>query len=312
LTSASTEGAQAQSSKFPKDRITLLVPSAPGGFLDIAARIIGQDVSERTGTPIIVDFRDGAGGTVGLTAFRRQAPDGRMLLVGNSGPNTINPAIFKDLPYDPLKDFIPITSLVYTPTVFVVPSSSPAKSLSELVALADTRRDGLSFGSAGIGSSSHVVGEMLRVATKKNLVHIPYKGTGPMMTDLVEGRIDFTSTSYTAIKGLVEDGKLRPLAVPGDIRIAQLSNIPTTAEAGYPTVKLDYWAGIFAPAGMPDDMVNAIGVEFNKTLNDPKIRANLEERGLVVKGNTPAEFKAQVESELKSMRDIVKAAGIEQ
>jgi tripartite-type tricarboxylate transporter receptor subunit TctC len=302
----------AQSSKFPKRQITLIVPSAPGGFLDIAARIIAKGVTDRTGTSIIVDFRQGGGGIVGLLAFKQAAPDGRTLLEGNSGPNAINPAIFANLPYDPIKDFVPLTTLVYTPTVFVVPASSPAKTFADLIALADAKPGGLSFGSAGVGSSSHVVGEMLRVASKKKLVHVPYKGTGPMVIDLVEGRLDFSSTSYSAIKGQIDDGKLRPLAVPAETRIAQIANVPTTIEAGYPTVKLDYWAGLFAPAGTPADIAEAISEEFNKTLNDPRIIKALEDHGLVVKGSKPAEFKSQLEFELKAMKEVVRAAGLAQ
>jgi tripartite-type tricarboxylate transporter receptor subunit TctC len=305
-------GALAQPSKFPKRLITLIVPAAPGGFLEIAARIVAKDVTDRTGTPTIVDFRAGAGGIVGLVALKQAAPDGQTLLVGNSGPNAINPAIFRNVPYDPIKDFVPLTTLVYTPTVFVVPVSSPAKTFAELVALADARTGGLSFGSAGVGTSSHVVGEMLRVASKKKLVHVPYKGAGPMIIDLLEGRVDFSATSYSALKGHIDEGKLRPLAVPGDVRIAQLPNVPTTTEAGYPTVKLDYWAGLFAPAGTPADIAEAISEEFNRTLSDPKIINALEERGLVVKGSKPAEFKSQLESELKAMREVVEAAGLAQ
>jgi tripartite-type tricarboxylate transporter receptor subunit TctC len=302
----------AHSAKFPKGLITLMIPAAPGGFLEIAARIVAKDVTDRTGTPTVVDFRAGGGGIVGLAAFKQAPPDGQTLLVGNSGPNAINPAIFPNLPYDPLRDFVPVTTLVYTPTVFAVPNSSPAKTFAELVALADAKSDGLSFGSAGVGTSSHVVGEMLKVASKKKLVHVPYKGAGPMVIDLLADRIDFSATSYSAVKGHIDEGKLRPLAVPGDARIVQLPNVPTTTEVGYPTVKLDYWAGLFAPAGTADDVVEAISEEFNRTLSDPKIVKMLEERGLVVKGNKPAEFKRQLESELKAMRYVVEAAGLAQ
>jgi tripartite-type tricarboxylate transporter receptor subunit TctC len=302
----------AQSPKFPKRLITLIVPAAPGGFLEIAARIIAKDVTDRTGTPTIVDFRPGGGGIVGLAAFKQAAPDGQTLLMGNSGPNAINPAIFHNLPYDPIKDFVPLTTLVYTPTVFVVPANSPAKTFAELLALADAKSDGLSFGSAGVGTSSHVVGEMLRVASKKKLVHVPYKGAGPMVVDLLGGRIDFSATSYSAIKGHIDEGKLRPLAVPGDVRIAQLPDVPTTTQAGYPTVKLDYWAGLFAPDGTPADLAKAISEEFNRTLSDPKVIKMLEDRGLVVKGNKPAEFKSQLEFELRAMREVVEAAGLAQ
>jgi tripartite-type tricarboxylate transporter receptor subunit TctC len=304
--------ALAQSPKFPKRLITLIVPSAPGGFLEIAARIITKDVTERAGTPFVLDFRQGGGGIVGLAAFKQAAPDGHTLLEGNSGPNVINPAIFANLPYDPIRDFMPVTTLVYTPTVFVVPAKSSAKTFADLVALADVKADGLSFGSAGVGSSSQVVGEMLRVTSKKTMVHVPYKGTGPMVIDLLEGRLDFSSTSYSAIKAHIDEGKLRPLAVPGDARIVQMPNIPTTTEVGYPTVKLDYWSGLFAPAGTPADIVEAIGEEFNKTLSNPKIIGMLEERGLVVKGNNPAEFKSQLESELKAIKEVIGAAGLAQ
>lgn len=297
-------------SKFPRGRISLIIPSAPGGFLDIAGRIIAQDVSKRTGSTITVDFRDGAGGAIGLIALKQAAPDGHTLLEGNSGPNVINPVILPNLSYDPIKDFVPLTTLVYTPTVFVVPSSSPAKTLADLVALADKRPEGLSFGSAGVGTSSHLVGEMLRVVTRKNMVHVPYGGTGPMVIDLVAGRLDFTATSFAAVHPLIEAGELRPLAVPGASRIAQLPNVPTTAEAGFPTVKLDYWSGLFAPAGTPSEIAQAVSGEFNKTLRDAKVIKTLEDRGLIAEGNTPSEFKMQLVSELQNIRDVVKAAGI--
>ena len=229
--------------------------------------------------------------------------------MGNSGPNAINPAIFANLPYDPIKDFVPLTTLVYTPTVFVVPASSPAKTLADLVVLADAKPGGLSFGSAGLGTSSHVVGEMLRVASKKKLVHVPYKGAGPMVIDLIEGRLDFSATSYPAIKGQIDEGKLRPLAVPADTRIAQIPNVPTTTEAGYPTVKLDYWAGLFAPAGTPDDIAEAISEEFNKTLNDPKSK-RWRKRGLGRQGEQTRRVESQLESELKAMREVVEATGL--
>lgn len=296
-------GASAQG--LPSGNITVIVPFAPGGFVEIAARVLEKEFKEKTGQSLVLDFRPGGGGTVGVMAFKQVAPDGRTLFMGTPGTHVVNP-IIDTVPYDPIADFEPITTIVYTPTVFVVPASSPAKTLADLVKLGSSKSGGLSYGSAGVGSGSHIIGELLATATGQKMTHIPYRGAGPMIVDLVEGRLDFTSTSYSAVKGQVDENRLRPLAVPSKVRFAQLPDVPTTAEAGYPTLVDAFWTGLFAPAGTPPATVRAFSEVFNDILKNPAANKMFVDRGLIPLGNTPAQFKDQILSETGQMKELAK------
>jgi tripartite-type tricarboxylate transporter receptor subunit TctC len=300
------QGAQAQA--FPNKPIRLIAPFSPGGALDLIARGIGQKVSEGVRQPVIVENRAGASGAIGSEAVARSAPDGYTLLLGATTTHGINPALNPKLPYHPVKDFTPISLVATIPHVLVVNPSVPANSLQEFVLLARSR-PGMAFGSAGNGSPHHLAGEMLKMMARIDVVHVPYKGSGPAMTDVISGQLQFMSVELTAAEPHLKAGKLRALAIATAKRVPEV-DLPTFAELGYPEFEVTAWYAIFGPAGMPDELVSRLSAEIVKALATPDLRDRLQKVGATPVGSSTAELAAHVRAELARWTQVVKAAGI--
>ena len=300
-------GVQAQQG-YPNQPIKLIVPWPPGGGVDTSARIIAQPLSERLGQSIIIQNRGGAGGNIGTEVAARSKPDGYTLLMASSSPNAINIHIYPKLPFDPLKDFASIGYVTAVPNILVVPGNAPHNTAQDLLAFIKANPGKVNYGSAGVGSSQHLAASMLIAATGANIVHVPYKGTGPAETDLIAGHIAMMLDT-TACLPFVAGGRMKALAVASKSRNPALPNVPTFDEIGVPGVYSSAWYGLMAPAGLPQEIVNRINTELNVVLKMPEVRKKLVDFGAEQGGGTPAEFDRFVASELKRYADIVKASG---
>jgi len=301
-----SQGTQAQA--FPNKPIRLVAPFAPGGALDLIARGIGEKMSVSMGQSVIVENRAGASGAIGSEAVARSAPDGYTLLLGATTTHGINPALNPKLTYDPVKDFTPISLVATIPHILVVNPSVPANSLQEFVQLAKSK-PGMAFGSAGNGSPHHLAGEMLKMMAHIDVVHVPYKGSGPAMVDLIAGQTQFMSVELTAAAPHLKAGKLRALAIATAKRVPGV-DLPTVAESGYPGFEVTAWYAIFGPAGMPDELVSRLNAEIVKALATPDLRDRLQKVGATPVGSSAAELAAHVRAELARWTQVVKAAGI--
>jgi len=293
---------------YPNQPIKLIVPWPPGGGVDTSARIIAQPLSERLGQGIVIENRGGAGGNIGTEVAARAKPDGYTLLMASSSPNAINIHIYPKLPFDPLKDFTAIGYVTAVPNILVVPGNAPANTAQELLAYIKANPGKVNYGSAGVGSSQHLAASMLITATGANIVHVPYKGTGPAETDLIAGHIAMMLDT-TACLPFVAGGRMKALAVASKSRNPALPNVPTFDEIGVPGVYSSAWYGIMAPAGLPQEIVNRINTELNAVLKSPEVRKKIADFGGEPGGGSPADFDRFVASELKRYADIVKASG---
>jgi tripartite-type tricarboxylate transporter receptor subunit TctC len=282
---------------FPTRPISMIVPFAPGASTDIVMRLVGQKLSESVRQPFIVDNRSGGGGTTGGVAVKNAAPDGYTLLFGNAGTHAINPSMMKDFPYDPVRDFQPITNLISFASVLVVPTDSRAKTLADLVAMAKSKPDGLTYASQGVGSAGHLIAEMFRAKIGAKMVHIPYKGGAPATLDTIAGRVDFLFASYLTAGAYIRDGKLRALGFTASRRSIALPDIPTMAEAGVPDVVLEYWFGVFAPARTPSPIVRKLNEEFRKAAHHPDVTKIITSQAADVVTSSPEEFSALVKAD---------------
>ncbi|MEK7755250.1 MAG: tripartite tricarboxylate transporter substrate binding protein [Acidobacteriota bacterium] len=301
-----SQGTQAQA--FPNKPIRLVAPFAPGGALDLIARGIGEKMSVSMGQSVIVENRAGASGAIGSEAVARSAPDGYTLLLGATTTHGINPALNPKLTYDPVKDFTPISLVATIPHILVVNPSVPANSLQEFVQLAKSK-PGMAFGSAGNGSPHHLAGEMLKMMAHIDVVHVPYKGSGPAMVDLIAGQTQFMSVELTAAAPHLKAGKLRALAIATAKRVPGV-DLPTVAESGYPGFEVTAWYAIFGPVGMPDELASRLNAEIVKALATPDLRDRLQKVGATPVGSSAAELAAHVRAELARWTQVVNAAGI--
>ena len=294
---------------YPVRPIRLIVPYPPGGPTDFVGRIIAQKVSQYVGQQVVVDNRPGAGTIIGSELVARAAADGYTLLFGTGGGTFLAPLMLPKVPYDPLRDFAPITMLVQSPQVLVVHPSVAAGSVTELVALAKSKPGVLNFASVGTGTSPHLGGELFQALTGTKIVHVPYKGTAPAMTDLIAGQVQMMFTSMPTILAHVKSGKLRLLGTGGTKRSAVIPDTPAIGE----TVKgfeLITWYGIFAPARTPDAIIRRLNAEIVKALKDPESHDRLASQGLEPTPMTPEELKRYTEQDTKRWAKLIKAAGI--
>jgi tripartite-type tricarboxylate transporter receptor subunit TctC len=303
-------GASAQANDFPAKPIHLVVGFAPGGASDIVARLLQPELQKRLGQPIVIDNRPGANGNIANEVVARAEPDGYTLLLGNPGPLVFNPFLYKQVPVDPAKAFAPVSQLTESPMVIVVPARSPLKSVADLVSQAKAKPGGLAYGSAGNGSSMHLAGATLQMRTGAALVHVPYKGSGPAITDLLGGQLDFMPDSRSTTMPFIRDGRLRALAVTGERRVADLPDVPTVAEAGVPNFKVTTWLGVVAPAGTPPAVIRRLHEAFSETLKQPAIKTRLDELGTNAMGSTPEAFGRAMEQERKEARQLVQQTGM--
>jgi len=307
---AVSAAAIAQAADYPNKPIRLVLGFAPGGASDIVARLLQPELQKRLGQPIVIDNRPGANGNIANEVVARAEPDGYTLLLGNPGPLVLNPYLYKQVPVDPAKAFAPVTQLTESPMVVVVQASSPVKSMRELVAKAKQNPGKLSYGTAGNGSSMHVAGATLEMVAKVKLIHVPYKGSGPAINDLLSGVLDFMPDSRSTTLPLIRDGRLRALAVTGSARAADLPDVPTVAESGVPNFNVTTWLGIVAPAGTPNDIVQKLHAAFVDSMKVPAVAARFEDLGTSIKGSTPEAFGKALERERAESRLLVQQTGM--
>ena len=299
----------ARAQDYPSRPITILVPFPPGGSTDIMMRLVANKVAESIKQPIIIENRAGAAGNVAAMAIKNASPDGYLLMVGHTGTHAINPTLYTDLKFDPVKDFQPITALIAFNNILVVPTASPAKSVAELVAFAKTKPEGLSYGSQGVGTGGHLLGVLLAKHANIHLVHVPYRGIAPAVTDTVAGRMDLLFSAYLSVGPNVEAGKLRMLAIAGSQRHPLLPNLPTMPEAGYPEAQMQQWFGLFAPANTPVPIVQKLNAEFVKALQSKDVQDQLLPQAAFVTPTTPDELGAMVKRDMVRLGQVVKDSG---
>jgi len=301
-----TPAAYAQS--YPERPLRLVVPFATGGTSDILARLIAPGLWNAMGQPVIADNRPGAGSNVGSEIVAKAAPDGYTLLIATPALAS-NPALYGKLNYDPVASFTPITLLAEIPIALVVHPSLPAKSVRELIDLAKSQPGKLNFGSSGNGGIGHLVGELFKSSTGVNMVHVPYKGNGPALIDLMAGVLNLTFTDIAGGGPFIKAGKMRPLAIASARRSAALPDVPTMIEAGVPGFEATTWFAIFAPAHTPRPVVDKLNVEIVKVLRAPDMRERLTGLGCEVVGNKPEELAAFLKSEIAKWSKVVRESG---
>jgi tripartite-type tricarboxylate transporter receptor subunit TctC len=300
----------AAQSDYPSKPVKIIVPSAPGGGTDIAARVLAQHLSQSMGQQFFIDNRPGAGNMIGIEAAARSAPDGYTLLM-TASTLSINQLTYKKVLYDAVRDFAPISLVVSLPSVLVVHPSVPARSLAELIALAKQKPDQLTYGSAGIGTNPHLCMELLKTMAGIEIRHIPYRGVGPALNDLVAGQVSALIAGVLTTKPQVDAGTVRGLAVTGLKRVEGLPDIPTVAEAGIASYEALQWYGLLAPAGTPAPIIARLHAETAKAVRSPEMKERLAADGADPVGNTPSEFAAHIKEEMQKWAAVARAAKIE-
>ncbi|HSV46418.1 MAG TPA: tripartite tricarboxylate transporter substrate binding protein [Ramlibacter sp.] len=294
---------------WPDKPLRMVVPFPPGGAADLMARGLAQHLGTQLGQQVIVDNRGGAGGTLAAEMVARAPADGYTLLFGTMGTQAINPALYAKLRYDPLKDFAPVSLTHITPRVLVVGPSVQVKSVAELAALAKAKPKMLTYGSAGNGSSSHLSGALFENMAGVDMVHVPYKGSAPLLTDLLAGRVDATFDSYTVYEEHIRSGRVRALAVTSRSRMGALPQVPTIAESGLPGYEVSNWLGLLAPAGTPRDVVMSLHAATGRAMADAGMKRQLTGLGIETANSSPEEFAALIRAELPKWARIVKSSG---
>lgn len=300
----------AQAQDYPTRPIRLIVPFAPGGVTDTSARVVADKLGQRLGQSVVVENKPGASGNIGTQLVAQAEPDGYTLLLGFDGTMVINPHVFAKVPFDTQKDFAPISKIGDAALILITNPSVPARNLRELVAYSKTLPSGLSYGSAGTGSTPHLAGELLKARTGLQMTHVPYKGGGQAMGDLVGGNLPVLYTAVAGAHQYVKNGKANAIAVSGATRVPSLPDVPTMIESGAPNLESNSWTGLFAPAKTPKPIIDRLQKELNAVVNQPDTRERLLTLGIVPSGNTPAEFARQVDADLRMYSDIVKQARI--
>jgi len=294
---------------YPTKPIRMVCPFPPGGTTDLVARLVALKLTEAWGQQVVVDNRPGAGGVIGTEMVAKAVPDGYTILLGSITTHAVNPALYKKLDFDPVKDFTPVSLVVSSPQLLAVHPAVPAKSVKELIALAKAKPGQLNYGSAGTGTSPHLTFELFKRMASIDVVHVPYKGTGPAITDLVGGQVQMMITGIVALMPHVKSGKLRALAVTSAKRVSALSDVPTVAESGVPGFDVSSWFGVFLPAHTPRMIVTKMNGEIRRILEQPSVRRRLIDQGADPASNTPEEFAAYVKAEMARWGEVVRSTG---
>jgi tripartite-type tricarboxylate transporter receptor subunit TctC len=302
-------GAQAQAQDYPNRPIRLVVPFSPGGSTDGISRHLAQKLTVALGQPVVVENRAGAGGTLGTDLVAKSKPDGYTLLFVATS-TAINQALFTNLPYDTMKDLTPVIHLVHLSGVLVVHPDVPARTVQELVDLARAKPGVLNYASAGNGTTLHLAGELFKALAKVDITHVPYKGSGPALTDLIGGRVQMMFANMPGTMQHVQAGRIRAIAVTDATRSAAVPDLPTIAESGVPGYRATGWFGIMAPAGTPREIVERLNAEFNKALRTPELLEFMKNEGAEPAGGTPQDFRAHLRSEVERWGGVIKSAGI--
>ncbi len=304
---SATSVAFAQS--YPNKPICLIVPYPAGGTTDILGRIIAQKLTENLGQRVVVENKPGAGGNIGAETAAKAAPDGYTILVAPVGTIAINVSLYRKIPFDPVKDLVPVTMAVANPLVLVVHPSVPAKSIRELIALAKSKPGQLNYGSGGNGTSMHLAGELFKTMAGIDMVHIPYKGSAPCITALLGGEVEMSFDQIVTSLPHAKGGKLRALAVSSPKRSQIAPDVPTFMESGLPGFEVSTWSGVFAPTGTPKEIVSRLNNEIVKILKMPDMRESLLRQGSEPVGNTTEEFAAYIKAEIAKWAKVVKDSG---
>ena len=311
LAAAALSPLAASAEDFPTKPIRVVVPSAAGGAVDTVARVVGQRVAEQVGQPVVVENKPGGHANIGADFVAKSAPDGYTLLLGANGL-AANMTLHKNIPFDTMRDFAPVAGVGYAPLVFVVPASSPAKTLQDFIALARAKPGTMTYGSAAAGGSGHLATELLKDEAKFDALHVPYKGGAPALTDLIGERINFMLINPIEAAPHVKSGRLRALAVSSSRRLSMLPDVPTFKEAGVPGFEASVWWGFVAPAKTPKDVVAKLQSEILRALENPAVRDKLESLGAVVEPQDSAAFGKFLKSEIDKWARVIKAAKIEE
>jgi tripartite-type tricarboxylate transporter receptor subunit TctC len=295
---------------YPTKPIRFVVPFAPGGTSEIIARATGAEMAKSMGQSMVIENKAGGAGNVAMSEVAKSAPDGYTIIMGHVGTLAVNPFVFKELPFDTNKDFAPVSLITKVPNLFVVNASLPAHDLREFVKLAKEKPGNLRYGSAGNGSAGHLAFEYLKLVAGIDVGHVPYKGTGPMLPDLLTGRTDATSAGTPALLPHIKSGKLRVIAIGMPQRIPALPDAPTVAEQGYPGFETSQWYGIIAPAKVPQPVIQRLYEEVAKAVKSPALLERLQNDNAIPVGNTPPQFTSFIREEQQRWEKVVKQAGI--
>jgi len=302
-------GALGQSGSYPQRPIRIIVPFSPGASTDIVGRMLATRLTEAWGQPVVIENRVGAGGTIGGAYAAKATPDGYTLFMGSVGSLGTSSGLYKNLPYDPVRDFAPITLAVRAASVFILHPSIPATSVRELTAVLRAKPGGLNYSSSGNGSPSHLAVELYKSMAGVQATHVPYKGPAEALTDLISGQVQFSIQSVVSAMPFVKSGKLRPLATTGRTRMPELPELPTMIEAGLPGYEVYVWYGVLAPAGTPRDIVLRLNAELVRILNLADVRSRLLAQGGELATGTPEAFHDFIKADVARWNAVIKASG---
>ena len=303
-------GAAALAQTYPSQAVTLVVPFPPGGGTDTGARIIAQRLSAKWGQQVVVDNKGGAAGQIGADIVAKAKPDGYTLLMGNIGTQAINPSMYKKMPYDPDKAFAPISLVAELPLALMINPGVPATNVKEFIALAKAKPGQMSYSSSGAGGGPHLATEMFKQATGTFILHVPYRGGGPAIADLLAGHVQLSTMTVLEASGHIKSGKLRALAVTSSQRVSALPDVPTLAEGAIPGFNSISWIGLLAPKGTPPSVVEKISADVREILSQEDVKTRIVGLGGVPRVTTPAQFAELIDSDRKRYADIIKDRGI--
>ena len=300
----------ASAQTYPARAVRMIVPFPPGGPNDILSRVVSQKMSESMGQQVVVDNRGGAGGIIGTEAAAKAAPDGYTLLLSGTAALSINPSLHARLPYDPVKDFTPISLLATAPSILIVHPTLPVKTVKEFIALAKRKPGQLNYASAGIGTPPHLAGELFKTMAGIDITHVPYKGGGPALTDLLAGQVELYFSGISSAIPLVKEGRVKAIAVTSAKRSSIMPEMPTIAESGLPGYEVGNWYAILGPAGLPREIVSRVNAEIVKALKSPETHKRVLELGADPVGSSPEQLASHMKAEIAKWAKVIKAAGI--